>query len=190
MSDETTTPLPVSNDEPNSRVEDRIRSLTSERRQLREQLATLQSQFEAQAEEVKAAEAMKAQLGEWESKYATAESTWKTERELLARGISDAEGIEFVRLAYDRLPKTDRPPLGDWLSDTEKLPKAVRAYLPEAPAAAAPTHGSAPPRANAGAVPTGGQAPSNFSPQAIQSMSLEDYRTLRTSLGILPTSRR
>jgi vacuolar-type H+-ATPase subunit I/STV1 len=188
MSDETTTPLPASHDEPNSRVEDRIRSLTSERRQLREQLATLQSQFEAQAEAVKAAEAMKAQLGEWETKYTTAESTWKTERELLARGINDAEGIEFVRLAYDRLPKTDRPALGDWLSDTEKLPKAVRAYLPDAPAAS--TQPAPPPRANAGAVPTGGQAPSNFSPQAIQSMSLEDYRTLRTSLGILPSSRR
>lgn len=188
MSDETTTPPAALPDEPNSRVEDRIRSLTSERRQLREQLATLQSQFEAQAEAVKAAEAMKAQLGEWEAKYTTAESTWHTERELLARGINDAEGIEFVRLAYDRLPKTDRPALGDWLSDTEKLPKAVRAYLPEA----APTQpaGSPPPRANAGAVPTGGQAPSNFSPQAIQSMSLEDYRTLRTSLGILPSSRR
>lgn len=181
MSDEINSPI----DEPNSRAEDRIRALTSERRQLREQLAAMQSQLEAQAEAVKAADALKTQLGEWEGKYATAEMSWKTERELLARGINDAEGIEFVRLAYDRLPKTDRPELGEWLSNVEKLPKAVRAYLPEAsaPAAAAePAKAPAPPRANAGAVSTGGQAPSNWSPDAIARMSPADYRAARDAI--------
>jgi hypothetical protein len=182
VSDEINSPI----DEPNSRAEDRIRALTSERRQLREQLAAMQSQLEAQAEAVKAADALKTQLGEWEGKYATAELSWKTERELLARGINDAEGIEFVRLAYDRLPKTDRPELGEWLSNVDKLPKAVRAYLPEAPAPAAATEPAkttaAPPRVNAGAVPTGGQAPSNWSPEAIARMSPADYRAARDAI--------
>lgn len=174
-------------DETNSRAEDRIRALTNERRQLREQLAAMQSQLEAQAEAVKAADALKSQLGEWEGKYATAELNWKTERELLARGINDAEGIEFVRLAYDRLPKTDRPELGEWLSNVEKLPKAVRAYLPDglpqAPAPAEPTKAVAPPpRANAGALPTGGQAPSNFSPEAIARMTPAEYRAAREAV--------
>ena len=183
VSDEINSPI----DEPNSRAEDRIRALTSERRQLREQLAAMQSQLEAQAEAVKAADALKTQLGEWEGKYATAEMSWKTERELLARGINDAEGIEFVRLAYDRLPKTDRPELGEWLSNVDKLPKAVRAYLPEATTtqAAAPEPAktpTAPPRVNAGAVPTGGQAPSNWSPEAIARMSPADYRAARDAI--------
>ena len=185
VSDEINSPI----DEPNSRAEDRIRALTSERRQLREQLAAMQSQLEAQAEAVKAADALKTQLGEWEGKYATAEMSWKTERELLARGINDAEGIEFVRLAYDRLPKTDRPELGEWLSNVDKLPKAVRAYLPEATPAPTPTAQAeapkpttAPPRANAGALPTGGQAPSNWSPEAIARMSPADYRAARDAI--------
>lgn len=182
MPDETLT------DDTSSRAEDRIRALTSERRQLREQLAAMQSQLEAQAEAVKSAEALKAQLGEWEGKYAAAETSWRTERELLARGISDAEGLDFVRLAYDRLPKDNRPPLGEWLSDTEKLPKAVRAYLPDStPTTATPASEPAkattpPPRANAGALPTGGQAPSQFSPEAISRMSPSEYRAAREAI--------
>ena len=175
------------NDEGNSRAEDRIRALTNERRQLREQLAAMQSQLEAQAESAKAADALKAQLGEWEGRYATAEAGWRTERELLARGISDAEGIEFVRLAYDRLPKEGRPELGAWLSETDKLPRGVRAYLPTEPVASATTEPAKPaapppPRANAGALPTGGQAPSQWSPEAIARMSLPDYRAQQAAI--------
>jgi hypothetical protein len=176
------------NDEGNSRAEDRIRALTNERRQLREQLAAMQSQLEAQSEAVKSAEALKSQLGEWESRYATAEAGWKTERELLARGINDAEGIEFVRLAYDRLPKEGRPELGAWLSETDKLPRGVRAYLPaEAAPVVASTEAakpapSPPPRANAGALPTGGQAPSQWSPEAIARMPLADYRAQQAAI--------
>ncbi len=175
------------NDEGNSRAEDRIRALTNERRQLREQLAAMQSQLEAQAESAKAADALKAQLGEWEGRYATAEAGWRTERELLARGISDAEGIEFVRLAYDRLPKEGRPELGAWLSETDKLPRGVRAYLPTEPVASATTEPAKPaapppPRANAGALPTGGQAPSQWSPEAIARMPLADYRAQQAAI--------
>lgn len=171
-------------DEGNSRAEDRIRALTNERRQLREQLAAMQSQLEAQSEAVKAAEALKSQLGEWEGRYATAEAGWRTERELLARGISDAEGIEFVRLAYDRLPKEGRPELGAWLSEPDKLPRGVRAYLPAEPAATTEPAKPAtpPPRANAGALPTGGQAPSQWSPEAIARMPLADYRAQQAAI--------
>lgn len=183
MADETLT------DESPSRAEDRIRALTQERRQLREQLAAMQSQLEQQAEVVKSAEQLKAQLGEWEGKYSQAEANWRAERELLARGITDAEGIDFVRLAYDRLPKTDRPELGAWLSEPDKLPKAVRAYLPEASAtsttteaAKASTTTTTPPRANAGTLPTGGQAPSQFSPEAIWRMTPEEYRSARQAV--------
>lgn len=177
MSDETTT-APLA-DESTSRAEDRIRALTQERRQLREQLASFQSQLEAQAEAVKAAEMLKAQVGEWEARYAKAEQSWSFDRELMSRGINDEEARDFVTLAYERLPKEGRPALGEWLTQTDKLPKAIRAYLPDGAPAAAPP---ATPRANAGAVPTGGQAPSNYSAEAIHNMPLEEYRAFRNTL--------
>lgn len=194
MTDDTVTAPIV--DDGGSRAEDRIRALSQERKQLRAQIEEMTSRLEAASELSKQAETYKAQVTEWEQKFGAAESTWKVERELFARGITDAEGIDFVRMAYDRLPAEGRPELGAWLEQSDALPKAVRAYLPggATPTPASPGSSSTgpqtitPPPANAGtkAPSTGTGAPSTFSPEAISRMSPAEYRAAReTILGNL-----
>lgn len=179
MPDDTTTPDDVGT----SRAEDRIRSLSTERKQLREQLAELQSRYEQQSEMVKQADTYKASASEWETKFSTARSQWETERELFSRGITDQEGMDFVRIAYDRLPAEGRPPLGEWLAG-DKLPKAVRAYMPDAATAPAPAAKptTPPPPANAGATNAPAGAPSQYSPEAISRMSSAEYKAARAAI--------
>lgn len=180
MPDDTVTPDDVGT----SRAEERIRSLSAERKQLREQLAELQSRYDQQAEMVKQADTYKATAAEWETKFSQARAQWETERELFSRGITDQEGMDFVRMAYDRLPAEDRPALGEWLAQTDKLPKAVRAYLSDgsaAPATAAPP-APPPPAANAGATNAPKGAPTQYSPEAISRMSPAEYKAARAAI--------
>jgi len=180
MPDDTVT----TDDVGTSRAEERIRSLSAERKQLREQLAELQSRYDQQAEMVKQADTYKATAAEWETKFSQARTQWETERELFSRGITDQEGMDFVRMAYDRLPAEGRLPLGEWLTQADKLPKAVRAYMPEAGAAPTPTAPPAPPppAANAGATNAPKGAPSQYSPEAISRMSPAEYKAARAAI--------
>lgn len=179
MPDDTTIPDEVGT----SRAEERIRSLSAERKQLREQLAELQSRYDQTQEMVKQADTYKASATEWEQKFTKAHTQWETERELFSRGITDQEGMDFVRMAYDRLPAEGRPPLGEWLAG-DKLPKAVRAYMPEAASAtAAPTTPTTPPPpANAGVTNAPSGAPSQYSPEAISRMSPAEYKAARAAI--------
>lgn len=179
MPDDTTT----TDDVGTSRAEERIRSLSAERKMLREQMAELQSRYDAQAEMVKQADTYKATAAEWEQKFTQARTQWETERELFSRGITDQEGMDFVRMAYDRLPAEGRPALGEWLAG-DKLPKAVRAYMPEAaPASAAPTTPTTPPPpANAGVTNAPSGAPSQYTPEAISRMSPAEYKAARAAI--------
>jgi hypothetical protein len=178
MPDDTTTPDDVGT----SRAEERIRSLSTERKQLREQLAELQSRYEQQSEMVKQADTYKASASDWEAKFSTARSQWETERELFSRGITDQEGMDFVRIAYDRLPAEGRPPLGEWLAG-DKLPKAVRAYMPDGGLPPAPATTTAPvPSANAGVTNAPAGAPSQYSGEAIQRMSGAEYKAARAAI--------
>ena len=179
MPDDTVTPDDVGT----SRAEDRIRSLSAERKQLREQMAELQSRYDSAQEMVKQADTYKATAAEWEQKFSTARTQWDTERELFSRGITDQEGMDFVRMAYDRLPAEGRPPLSEWLAG-DKLPKAVRAYMPEGGAPVAPSAPPTPPppAANAGATNAPRGAPSQYSPEAISRMSPAEYKAARAAI--------
>jgi len=179
MPDDTTTPDDVGT----SRAEERIRSLSAERKMLREQIAELQSRYDSAQEMVKQADTYKASASEWEAKFSTARGQWETERELFSRGITDQEGMDFVRIAYDRLPAEGRPPLGEWLAG-DKLPKAVRAYMPDAASAPAPTAKTTtpPPPANAGATNAPAGSPSQYSPEAISRMSPSEYKAARAAI--------
>lgn len=59
--------------------------------------------------------------------------SWAQEREIMAAGITDPEGIEFARLAWQRLPADKRPDggLSAWLQGGEGLPRALQPYLPQ-----------------------------------------------------------
>lgn len=109
-----------------------------ERKQLRqalkdaqEQIATLKTEATEAGKAAKAAEKVQGELDQYKAK----EADWAIERTILGAGISgeDApEAVDMIRLAWGRVPEGERPKggIGDWLK-SDKLPKAVRAYLPQ-----------------------------------------------------------
>lgn len=94
-------------------------------------------------------------------------------------GIADEEGIEVARLFHGKLPKTDRPSFGDWLTQLrtkpDAAPKALRPYLGAEAAPAAP----ALPRSNAGTVaqPTGPGAGPTISAEQLREARMHYQRT-------------
>lgn len=114
----------------------------------------------------------------------------RVEREIMAAGILDAEGVEFVQHAYGKLAADKRPPLAEWLGQRDALPKAVRAYLPEAPAstastatATAPKPAPAPaPRPATGTMPQAPSEPQSWTPEAIARLSPAEFRANREAI--------
>ncbi len=108
----------------------------------------------------------------------------RIEREIASAGITDAEGMEYVQHAYGKLPAEGRPPLAEWLAAKDALPKAVRAYLPEALPAAAPAPTTMQmPKANAGV--TSQQpvvSPSVWNEQAIAKMSPSEWKANKAAI--------
>jgi len=108
----------------------------------------------------------------------------RIEREISSAGITDAEGMEYVQHAYGKLPAEGRPPLAEWLAAKDALPKAVRAYLPEATPAAAPAPTTMQmPKANAGV--TSQQpvvSPSVWNEQAIAKMSPSEWKANKAAI--------
>ncbi len=108
----------------------------------------------------------------------------RIEREIASAGITDAEGMEYVQHAYGRLPAEGRPPLAEWLAAKDSLPKAVRAYLPEATPAAAPAPTTMTmPKANAGV--TSQQpvvSPSAWNEAAIAKMSPSEWKANKAAI--------
>lgn len=108
----------------------------------------------------------------------------RIEREISSAGITDAEGMEYVQHAYNKLPQEGRPPLAEWLAAKDALPKAVRAYLPEATPAAAPAPTTMQmPKANAGV--TSQQpvvSPSAWNEAAIAKMSPSEWKANKAAI--------
>lgn len=138
--------------------------------------------------------ALQAKLAQYEAQLQEKESAWSQERELLRSGVLDPEAQEVAMLFHGKLaPGADgkRPSISEWLANREGLPKAVQAYLPQAPQvqqAPAPQAGApqapAPVRLpdsdrGAGAAP---QASSSFSPSAIKALTPEEYAKSRPAI--------
>lgn len=70
------------------------------------------------------------------------ESAWSEERDILAAGITDPEGVEFTRVAWNKVAEKPEGGIKAWIAGG-KLPKAVAAYLPSA-APAEPSPSKAP----------------------------------------------
>lgn len=157
-------------------AEARIRQLIAEKKQLEAQLA--------EAREKGAA------ADKWQAKYEEAQASHKAEREaarlerdMLAAGLTDSEGIDFALTAYNKLPAEGRPPIGEWLSNRDALPRAVKAYLsePAAPAKAEAPTPPAPatvtmPRSNTGAVAQPSPQPNAWSAEAISKLTREEWK--------------
>jgi hypothetical protein len=158
-------------------AEARIRQLISRVKELEGRvgeltpLAEQADKYRTQVEEVKAASKAEREA-------------LRIEREISSAGITDAEGMEYVQHAYSRLPAEGRPPLAEWLAAKEALPRAVRAYLPEATPAAAPAPTTMTmPKANAGV--TSQQpvvSPSAWNEAAIAKMSPSEWKANKAAI--------
>jgi len=165
-------------------AEARIRQLISRVKELEGRvgeltpLAEQAEKYRAQVDEVKAAS-----KAEREALRIEREAL-RIEREISSAGITDAEGMEYVQHAYGKLPQEGRPPLAEWLAAKDALPKAVRAYLPEATPAAAPAPTTMTmPKANAGV--TSQQpvvSPSVWNEQAIAKMSPSEWKANKAAI--------
>jgi hypothetical protein len=123
------------------------------------------------------AEKYRAQVDEVKAASKAEREALRIEREISAAGITDAEGMEYVQHAYSRLPSENRPPLAEWLGNKEALPKAVRAYLAEAPAAApAPTMGAPLPKSNAGTVTQTPPATTTWTSESIMRLTPAEFK--------------
>lgn len=69
-----------------------------------------------------------------------------TRAAIMQAGIVDPEGIEVVEALWGAKPADARPSegLAGWLTSPDDLPRAVRAYLPQEPAAPPPAAPEAP----------------------------------------------
>lgn len=136
------------------------------------------------------AEKLRAQVAEWETRYAAAEGNFQLERKLLTAGFVDEEARDIVTWAYERLPKENRPALEEWLANRDGLPRAVRAYLSESsvsPAAAKildPVVSKAmpPPKPSTGTIPQAPSEPQSWTPEAIARLSPAEFKANREAI--------
>lgn len=177
MTEETTTPATPA-PESNGAAE-RIRQLVARVKELEGRVGELTPLAES-------AEKWRAQVDEVKAASKAEREALRVEREIAAAGITDAEGIEYVQHAYGRLPAEGKPPLAEWLGNKDALPKAVRAYLPEA-APAAPATPAAPapvamPKSNTGAVTQAPAQVQSWTAEAIMRMSPAEFRANRDAI--------
>ena len=176
MNDETTpaTPAPEGNG-----AAERIRQLVARVKELEGRVGELTPLAES-------AEKWRSQVEEVKAASKAEREALRVEREIAAAGITDAEGIEYVQHAYGRLPAEGKPALAEWLGNKDALPKAVRAYLPDA-APAAPAMPAAPapvtmPRSNVGAVAQAPAQANAFSAEAISRMTPAEFKANRDAI--------
>jgi hypothetical protein len=126
------------------------------------------------------AEKYRAQVDEVKAASKAEREALRTEREIAAAGITDAEGIDVVQTFYSRLPQEGRPPLAEWLGNKDGLPKAVRAYLaeaaPAAPAAPAGPTTTVMPKANAGTVTQTPPATTTWTSESIMRLTPAEFK--------------
>lgn len=139
------------------------------------QLAEVEAARGALERSTKAHESVAAQLAEYQKK----EASWHTERELMGAGITDPEGLDFVKLAYNRIPEADRPKegIGAWIKgDRDTLPRGLHAYLPTVEGVA--PAGAKPPAANSG-VARHGNGAAQLTAQQVAASTGSEWRSSR-----------
>jgi len=163
----------------------RIRQLVSRVKELEARVGELQPLAET-------AEKYRVQLDEQKAMSKAEREALRLEREIMSAGVIDAEGLEYVQHAYGKLPAEGRPSISEWLGNRDALPKAVRAYLADAPSPqAAPTLPSqgapvsiAPPAptTSRAAVTQAPDAPQSWTPEAIARLSPAEFKANREAI--------
>ncbi len=183
---------------------ERLDTVAEQRRQIEAELTTTKSEvsewktkWESASGDLAQLEAYKNQVAEYQGK----ESSWTVERSILRSGITSDEGIDFARLAWDRLPEDKRPEGGieSWLNNSEALPHGVKVYLPQSQARVEPEapkvettttqvspetqQQQPPPRGSSTVVPGGNAAGQpTFTREQILAMSPEEYAAHREAI--------
>ncbi len=151
-------------------AEARIRQLISRVKELEGRVTELTPLAEQ-------AEKYRVQVDEVKAASKAEREALRIEREIASAGITDAEGMEYVQHAYGRLPAEGRPPLAEWLGNKDALPKAVRAYLPEATPAPAPAPTTMTmPKSNAGVTSQAVTPTAAWTPEAIMRLSPSEFK--------------
>jgi outer membrane murein-binding lipoprotein Lpp len=175
MSDQET---PVTTTDDGGAATTRIRQLVARVKELEAKVGELAPQAEA-------ATKYATQLDEMKAMSKAEREALRVEREIMAAGILDAEGLEYVQHAYSKLSSEGRPPLAEWLGNRDALPKAVRAYLADAPAApatpaaapVAPASPAAPaPKSSTAAVAQVPSEPQAWTQQSISRLSPPEFK--------------
>ncbi len=142
------------------KAQERIRALSA-------RIAELEGWKRENESKIATADALTTQLQSLKADHEKAAQGWATEKAILAAGISDPEGVDFARVAYERVQpgqNGQRPDIASWLANKDALPRAVRAYLAEAPANGA--NGAQGGSGNTGAGNTGGNTGNGANGQA------------------------
>lgn len=158
----------------------RIRQLVARVKELEARVGELQPLAES-------AEKYRVQLDEQKAMSKAEREALRLEREIMSAGVMDAEGLEYVQHAYSKLPAEGRPSISEWLGNKDALPKAVRAYLSDAPAPTtttpAPTPAPAPaPSTARAAVAAAPDAPQSWTPEAIARLSPAEFKANRDAI--------
>lgn len=156
------------------------------------QLVTRVKELEARVVELEplaaSAEKWREQVDELKGATKAEREALRVEREIMAAGILDSEGLEYVQHAYQRLPAEGRPPLAEWLANRDALPKAVKAYLPDAPATTAPATtapAAAPavaPKTSVGTVPQPANEPQSWTAEAIARLTPAEFNAHKNAI--------
>lgn len=154
-------------------AEARIRQLINDKKALEARVASLE-------ETAANADKWRTQIDELKATHKAEREAAALERQILAAGITDAEGIDVVQTFYGKLPADGRPPLSEWLAAKDALPRAVRAYIGDATATTTASTTTATtatmPRSNATAVTAPPSQPNAWSAQAIMNMSSAELK--------------
>ena len=182
---------PVKGD--NSRVHRRIGRLSSENKQLAASLADANAKMADLQKMVEKAGALGKDFEKLTAErdgLLQAQSGWADERAIMGAGVSDEEGISFVKMAWAALG--DAKPeggLGEWLK-SEDLPRGVKAYL-EPESGNVSTSTPRQPNPNAGTVPMPATG-NGIAMGDISRMSPKEWAARRESvwgqLGVSPPS--
>ena len=108
----------------------RFKQANEARKAAEEARTQLNGQLEAAQAQLKAFEEMAAAKAAVEQQMTQMRSDLDMERAMMHRGILDAEGVQFTKMAYNMI-EGDKPAFNDWLTG-DTLPRAVQAYIPQA----------------------------------------------------------
>jgi hypothetical protein len=170
--------------------EDRLKKATSDKREALAAASAAATQLEELTGQAAGAEGLQAALEKAQAELASVTSAHTSQISVMGHGVTDADDVADLLAIFGRRAP-EGVTVGDWLSDTENLPRSVTALMsslspapsaapaPAAAAEAAPAPaGVTLPAANTGAVQTP-PAQGMPSPTELASMTTEQYRANR-----------